>query len=69
MFKNIFIALIAIFFSACSVKFDYLIKPKSINENLSSNIKSILYLIEKNDLQTLISKKNFYMLNILLNDS
>jgi len=56
MFKNIFIALIVIFFSACSVKFDYLIRPKIMNETLSNNIKSILYLIEKNDLQTLNKK-------------
>jgi len=56
MFKSIFIALIVMFFSACSVKFEHLIKSKTINEDLSSNIKSILYLIEKNDLQTLNKK-------------
>jgi len=53
------------------VKFEYLTKPKTIkmNKNLSSNIKSILYLIEKNDLQTLNKqyihgKLGFYEVNV-----
>ncbi|WP_419678043.1 hypothetical protein ACN2EN_01210 [Aliarcobacter lanthieri] len=55
MLKNIFILLIVILFGGCSINQQYLKEPKKIeiNDTLLSHIKYILYLIGKNDLQTL----------------
>ncbi|RBQ28554.1 hypothetical protein [Aliarcobacter vitoriensis] len=71
MFKNLFIILMIALFSGCSLNQKHLKEPEKIqiNENLLSHIKYILYLIGKNDLQTLNksyinSEFGFYEVNI-----